>query len=769
MQRFGYDDGCAVLVAGNPDVRSALQGHGQAFIHAADLPGVVAGVYILVHPQTVARSGQEFPAFPGLAQAHHLTGGVDAAGQVPVFQHIAVLVGRNRGFLAPACVRAHKAAALGRNGAAPVGAFPAKMVVHHFGILGGADDLGLERLRTGRNAVQRRFRLLMHPVDAGTGGDVVELLEQQGLPQVVDGFHFRPGAHEQRPGLVVLRQLQGDLCLADAPLGTGLGGQSAPVPGKVQLAAVYVFHSFLPVEESAGAFQAAAGSAFQIQAAPDGFHHIPGGAAAAVTVAVGEEHGIHALLLDPVFLPAGDQILRPEDGVVLFENVGQHPAAVQTLPPEQVVGEGISLRILPQQLLGGKVGHLTFFQNLGQGGGEAEGIRHPGHPAVRTQLPAVPALAPHGLADQALAGGDVGVGLHPHGAIGIELALTDALLHPAVQVGIKGFQIFQNGGLTQQEPVFRVFLHQIELVGIGAGGFAHGLGHRPQPGKIQVGLAEHREFRCGRAVGAGKQRFQNFVRFRNALGQPRLRQLKVCGKGELFQTFQHLHGPQAPIRQLFQQAVEGAVVHSRLKDRFIPHTDVGVGERDLCFRGLGHGGFSVPHGACPLIAQAVARVALGIDAVSGSGLRLPGQREIVVLLIDGTGHFSVYKHQHFRPGAQHQYQRLAGKSLRHGKAGAEPAVFPFLSPFHSHRGGTEGAFLCLSKGHLLHGGEKFHIQSLCLAAKNLIKLFRPDFQTVGPLSAHINHCRLPPVFLESLLYYHITRRMAGEISNYHMI
>ena len=129
---------------------------------------------------------------------------------------------------------------------------------------------------------------------------------------------------------------------------------------------------------------------------------------------------VDVLLLDAVSLPAGDEITSIEISVVLLENVGQHPAAVHALPPENVVGEGLSLGILPQKLLRGKIIHTAALHDLGQCGGETKGIRHPGHAAVDTQFLAEPAFPPRELPDQALAGGNVGIRLDPQRALGQE-------------------------------------------------------------------------------------------------------------------------------------------------------------------------------------------------------------------------------------------------------------------------------------------------------------------------------------------------------------
>ena len=231
---------------------------------------------------------------------------------------------------------------------------------------------------------------------------------------------------------MVFCQLQGGFRLADAPLCPGLGSVGAPVPGKVQLSPVDVLHPLRqgPVEKFGGVLGMAPGRALQIGAAAEGFHHFPGGAAASVPVAEGEHEAGNALLLRPVLLPAGDQVLRAEHGVVFLKQVGQYPAAVQALPPEYIVGKGLRLRVLADQLLGGEVGNPAFFHNLGQGGGKAEGIRHPGKYALHPQLPAEPTLPPDELPDQAFPGGNVGVGFHPQRSLGVKRAGLGLFLNP---------------------------------------------------------------------------------------------------------------------------------------------------------------------------------------------------------------------------------------------------------------------------------------------------------------------------------------------------
>jgi hypothetical protein len=106
-------------------------------------------------------------------------------------------------------------------------------------------------------------------------------------------------------------------------------------------------------------------------------------------------------------------------GVV--EHVREHPAAVEPLPPEQVVWERVGLR--PRQLHREEALDPGGAQQLRQGGGEAEAVGQPADALRRAERGREVALAVQQLADERLAGRQQAVGLDPHAADRLEAAL----------------------------------------------------------------------------------------------------------------------------------------------------------------------------------------------------------------------------------------------------------------------------------------------------------------------------------------------------------
>ena len=511
------------------------------------------------------------------------------------------------------------------------------------------------------------------------------------------------------------------------------------MPGQVKLPVVDVVHLPLPLKEAQGAFHPQAGRALKILAAAGNFKHFPGGAAAPVPVAEGVHQPVDALLLNAVILPPGDEIPGVQGGVVLLENVGQHPAAVQPLPPEHVVGEGLGLRILPQQLLRGEVWYLALAQDLRQRGAEAEGVRHPGHAAVRAQVLPEPTFPPDDLPDQALAGGNVGVRLDPHGALGQERTLRRLVHHPPEYLGVQRAQILDDGRLAHEEAVLRVLLHQRQLVAVGAGRLAHGFLHRPQPGHVQVGLAEHSVLRRGGAVAALEQGLQMPpCRLGHAAGHVDQGQLEVRLQGEALQPLGDLHGPQALLRQAPDQAVQRLIIHGRLEHRLVPHAQAGDPDGLLMLRRLGHGDLVGGRGACALHAGAVARVALRENVKDLPGPGAAGQGDVPVLLVDGPGLPAVDPHQHFLAHAQGQRQPQPGKLRGHLRPGAEPAVLPFPAPARALGRRLKRPLRSLRQGQMIHGGEKTDLQGETARDVALLQLLAPDAQPILPLPADIH-------------------------------
>ena len=154
------------------------------------------------------------------------------------------------------------------------------------------------------------------------------------------------------------------------------------------------------------------------------FEHLPGRSTAAV--AVPERHQRHAAptVVLEVARRVGD-LGRGDLGVVRVDGweVGEHPGAVEALPPERAVGEPVLL--VPRQLLRDEATHPARREDLRQPGRIPEHVGDPHLLATLTELLLEVPLAEHDLAHEALAGRQVHVGLDPHAADRYPLATLD--------------------------------------------------------------------------------------------------------------------------------------------------------------------------------------------------------------------------------------------------------------------------------------------------------------------------------------------------------
>ena len=210
----------------------------------------------------------------------------------------------------------------------------------------------------------------------------------------------------------------------------------------------------------------------------------PGGAVMILEVA----HGVHELGHAGV----------PVVGVGRRE-VREDLRPVDPFPQEAVVGEHVVL--VPGQLLGQEAVDAGLAHDLGKVGRVPEDVGQPYLGRVPPELPGEEALAVEDLAHERLARRDVAVGLDPHAPDRLELSAFDLLLHAAVEVRVPVFHPRVLLGLGAGEPVVGVLVHQAHGGRKGAGALADRLPQRPQPGRVDVGVA-HR----AHSVGAGRGR-----------------------------------------------------------------------------------------------------------------------------------------------------------------------------------------------------------------------------------------------------------------------
>ena len=198
------------------------------------------------------------------------------------------------------------------------------------------------------------LRLAVHPRDGAAGQDVVELQQQDLLPQCVE-FVVRIGGAAEHRGLGP-PQLGFDeqrLVAPVAALGARLRREHTPVELEVHLAgpdrAVCVRLVCLG-EERLRRVELDAGGALEVGLEPSQCHHLAGGSAAAVAVAERHQRRPRSGVVGEVLDAAGQLggVHRPVVGVVGRE-VREHARPVDALPVEAVVGHGVD--VVPAHLL----------------------------------------------------------------------------------------------------------------------------------------------------------------------------------------------------------------------------------------------------------------------------------------------------------------------------------------------------------------------------------------------------------------------------------
>ena len=335
----------------------------------------------------------------------------------------------------------------------------------------------------------------------------MELIDKDALPQPV-GFLCRIG---EQPAGQHGQQLQihhVQLRLAVGALVPGHGGVGAPVIFEVQLAfpqgqTAVVLHPLAKlVKIGAGKGLTNPGQAGHTVLHPvGGLQHGAGRAAAAVAVAVGDQNVVVDVLI-LVALPAADDRVGMEHSVVggkealllvlpnaqRGDQMGQDLRTVDAAPAEGVVGHLVEL--VPRQFGGHEIFDAAFLHDLGQRAGIAEHVRQPEDAVFHAELLPEEALAVKELPHQTFAAGQVAVRLHPHAALRLPAALPHPLLHAGVQFGVALLEEQVQLRLAGHEAVVRVFVHQLEHRGKAAGDLLPGLGHRPPPRHVDVGVAD---------------------------------------------------------------------------------------------------------------------------------------------------------------------------------------------------------------------------------------------------------------------------------------
>ena len=317
----------------------------------------------------------------------------------------------------------------------------------------------------------------------------MELVEQQRLPQARERL-ARIGLARERGEQ--LRVVQRALAAAVAALDLRLRRVGAAVQLEVELAddrAQVGRVGFEVVEELDGRAQRRARQPVDVARPGEPLEH-PGRRPAAA-VAVPEHH--QRVVRAAVVLVDGALAVQLLDGRLGVVGVGgrevrQDLAAVQPLPGERVVfglGEAV-----PGQLLRQEAGDAGLAHQLRELGGVAEDVGVPELRAVAAELAREEALAVEELTRERLAAREVAVGLDPRPADRDPAAggdrLADALEQRRGAIAQPGVVLRLRVG----EDVLGIVVEQPQLCGRGADQLAVGLLERPQPGGVEVGVAD---------------------------------------------------------------------------------------------------------------------------------------------------------------------------------------------------------------------------------------------------------------------------------------
>ena len=276
------------------------------------------------------------------------------------------------------------------------------------------------------------------------------------------------------------------------------------------------------------------------------------------------------------------------------------------------------------------------------------------------------------LANQTLAAGQVAVSLDPHAAFRLPAPFGNTLLDLLVQFGVALLQEVVQLGLTGHKLVVRVLLHEFEYRGKAAANLLAGLGNRPPPCHIDVGMPDAAG---NNLVMPGQIRVQRFGKVSAGSGNALIEALVVRGAqvDEIHSLVQHIF-----------QISAGLAVLLQTRECLQRHNKVVVQPFDFRVN------FAQVNDKVKLGVQD-AGVALQLQAVGAAALRVAVQQNVTVVHIDTLRHLAIDKQQKLRIlrvipfvdlGADVHPQRLAVHLLRHGHIGAEPIVLIGTVPVH---------------------------------------------------------------------------------------
>ena len=325
--------------------------------------------------------------------------------------------------------------------------------------------------------------------DARAGQDVVELVEQQDAPQPVE---LRLPAAVAAQRVERLRILQRPLAAPVAALHRGLRRVRAAVVLEVELA-----HDRpqIPrvgrevVEERIRRPQLRLRQPGEVAHPPQPLEHLRGRPAAAVAVAEDQQRVARARMI----LVRRHGAAQLGHGRLRVVRVGGREVREDLAPVEPLPGERMALRrreAVPGEFLREEAVDAREAHELRELRGVAEHVGQPQLGAAAAEVLLEPALAVEELAGQRLPRGQVAVGLHPHRADREPLPARDRLAHAGEERRRALRQPRVVLCLRVREAVLGIRVHQPQLRGRRAHELAPRLLERPQPRRVEVGVAD---------------------------------------------------------------------------------------------------------------------------------------------------------------------------------------------------------------------------------------------------------------------------------------
>ena len=197
----------------------------------------------------------------------------------------------------------------------------------------------------------------------------------------------------------------------------------------------------------------------------------------------------------------------------------QHLTAAAAAPAEQPMRKGIGG--IPGELVGAEPAHPRGPGDGRQTGAKPEAVGQPGQGVLQLREgPATPLLTQLKLTQQRSAADQHAVGLHPRTVDGFEATRRHSRHDPR----IKRRAVLLEPGVERwgrmAEMQLRVALHQRQGRAEGAFGRLPGVGYGPEPGQIEMGVAQHMQTGLAPNLGSRQGRPQGHQLLADGLQQP---------------------------------------------------------------------------------------------------------------------------------------------------------------------------------------------------------------------------------------------------------